>query len=104
QLTEDHRVVVSAEQVYLSRALGMNPQVEIDYRTVPLEPGDVFVQATDGVFDHVSPHAVAAVLAEHGQDLDGAARAIVEEAYARGSTDNLTVQLVRVDALPEGEA
>src|SRR5580698_3837644 len=31
QLTSDHRVVVSSEQSYLSRALGINPQIEIDY-------------------------------------------------------------------------
>src|SRR5690242_7245018 len=49
QLTEDHRVVVSSQQSYLSRALGMKPQVEIDYRTVPLEKGDILIQATDGV-------------------------------------------------------
>src|SRR5436853_2869372 len=32
QLTDDHRVIVSSEQNYLSRALGINPQIEIDYR------------------------------------------------------------------------
>ena len=37
-------------------------------------------------------------------DLDGAAQAIVEEAYRQGSADNLTVQIVRIDELPDGEA
>ncbi|MGH6739062.1 MAG: PP2C family protein-serine/threonine phosphatase, partial [Bradyrhizobium sp.] len=32
QLTEDHRVIVSSQQSYLGRALGINPQIEIDYR------------------------------------------------------------------------
>src|SRR5437868_10930775 len=41
QLTEDHRVVLSSEQIYLGRALGMSPQVEIDYRSVALEEGDL---------------------------------------------------------------
>ena len=36
QLTEDHRVVVSSQQSYLGRALGINPQVEIDYRALYL--------------------------------------------------------------------
>ena len=45
QLTDDHRVVLSSEETYLGRALGVNPQVEIDYRTVELEVGDVFVLA-----------------------------------------------------------
>ena len=38
------------------------------------------------------------------KDLDKAARTIVEEAYRQGSPDNLTVQIVRIDQLPDGEA
>ena len=104
QLTDDHRVVISSEQTYLSRALGMNAQLEIDYRTVQLEKGDVFVQATDGVCEHLDPRAVVAALGEHAADLDRAAKAIVAHAYDQGSPDNLTVQIVRVDELPDGEA
>ncbi len=104
QLTDDHRVVLSPEQTYLSRAVGMNPQVEIDYRTIALETGDVFIQATDGVCEHIGARVVAAALTGHADDLDGAARAIVEEAYRQGSADNLTVQIVRIDELPGAEA
>ena len=104
QLTDDHRVVVSSQQSYLSRALGMKPQVEIDYRTVPLEKGDVLIQATDGVCEHLGAQTVTRVLDTHADDLDGAARVIAQNAYDRGSTDNLTVQIVRVDSLPDGEA
>ena len=53
QLTNDHRVVISSEQTYLGRALGMNPQIEIDYQALRVEKGDVFVLATDGVHEHV---------------------------------------------------
>lgn len=104
QLTEDHRVVLSSEQIYLGRALGMSPQVEIDYRMVQLEEGDVFLQATDGVCEHVDARTVADAIDSHAGDFDGAARAIVAEAYNRGSPDNLTVQLVRIDTLPDGDA
>ncbi len=104
QLTDDHRVIISSEETYLSRALGMNAQVEIDYRTVSLEKGDVFIQATDGVCEHIGGPAVAKALSTHAGDLDAAARAIAEEAFARGSADNLTVQLLRVDELPDGDA
>jgi serine/threonine protein phosphatase PrpC len=104
QLTDDHRVVLSSEQIYLGRALGMGPQVEIDYRSVELEEGDVFLQATDGVCEHLDAHTVANALDTNGGDLDGAAKAIVAAAYERGSPDNLTVQLIKVDALPEGDA
>jgi serine/threonine protein kinase len=104
QLTDDHRVVLSSQQIYLGRALGMGPQVEIDYRPIQLEEGDLFLQATDGVCEHLDPRTVAEAIAANENDLDGAAKAIVAEAYRRGSPDNLTVQLVRIDALPEGDA
>ena len=73
QLTQDHRVVVSSEQSYLSRALGINPQLEIDYHAVQVEKGDVFLLATDGVYEHVAPRFVAAAINENPQDLDRAA-------------------------------
>jgi serine/threonine protein phosphatase PrpC len=104
QLTEDHRVTVSAQETYLGRALGMGPRVEIDYRAIPLETGDVLVMATDGVYEHVEPRFVVQTIADAARDLDGAARRIVDKAFEKGSTDNLTLQIVRVDELPDGEA
>ena len=104
QLTDDHRVIVSSEQSYLGRALGINNQIEIDYRTLPLEKGDVFVLATDGVYEHVGARFVADAIGDSATDLDRAARVIVEEAYRHGSSDNLTVQIVRIDELPAGES
>ena len=102
QITEDHRVVLSSEQSYLGRALGINPHVEIDYHAVPMEPGDIFVLTTDGVHDHLRADAVTGEIAASPDDLDAAARRIVEKAFAAGSPDNLTIQIVRIDALPPG--
>lgn len=65
--------------------------------------GDLFVLTTDGVYDHVRPDAIGADILAHPRDLDQAARAIAEPAYGAGSPDNLTVQIVRVDALPAGD-
>lgn len=104
QLTNDHRLVVSSEQSYLSRALGINPQVEIDCQTIAMEVGDVFILATDGVYEHVDDGFISDAIASHTDDLNVAAKRIVEEALNRGSQDNLTIQIVRVDELPDGEA
>jgi serine/threonine protein phosphatase PrpC len=104
QLTTDHRNVLSAQESYLGRALGAAPNVEIDYHVFELGPGDVFVLATDGVYEHVAPRFVMQAIAASPDDLDLAARRIVEEALAQGSPDNLTIQIARVDALPEGDA
>ena len=81
---------------------GANAQVEIDYQALDLAPGDLFLLATDGVYEHVSAGAITQALAQHAGDVDAAARAIVEQAVANDSPDNLTVQIVVVDELPRG--
>ena len=103
QLTEDHRVIVSSEQSYLGRALGVNPQIEIDYRPLPIEKGDVFLLVTDGIYEHVSGRFIVDTINGSAGEFDSAARLIVDEAKRQGSPDNLTVQIVRIDALPNSE-
>ncbi|MGY3037595.1 serine/threonine protein phosphatase PrpC [Bradyrhizobium sp. USDA 4354] len=100
QLTDDHRIIVSSEQTYLGRALGINPQLEIDYQTVEIQAGDTFLLATDGAYEFVDARFVTSAINEHAE-LDAAAKAIVEEAYRCGSDDNITVQILRIDAVPE---
>ncbi|MBP0481204.1 bifunctional protein-serine/threonine kinase/phosphatase [Sagittula sp. M10.9X] len=102
-LTEDHRVVLSAQETYLGRAMGAEAGVAIDYRQIRLAVGDVFVLTTDGVHEHVTGRVVAEALRLPG--LDAAAEAVAHAALENGSDDNLTVQIVRVEGLPpEGEA
>jgi serine/threonine protein phosphatase PrpC len=104
QLTNDHRVVISSVQSYLGRALGVNPQVEIDYQTLKVEKGDTFLLATDGVYEHVGPRDLAKAIRDGTGDLDQAAKAIVALAFERGSQDNLTAQIVRIEELPDSNA
>ena len=105
QLTDDHRVVLSSEQIYLGRALGMSPQVEIDYRAFQLEKGDVFLQATDGVYEHRRRRASSPTPSPPTPAISTAPpRRSSRQAFERGSPDNLTVQIVRIDALPDGDA
>ncbi len=100
QLTNDHQVRVSEDTTYLARALGMNPQLEIDYQALAVDKGDIFILVTDGVYEYSSPKFVINTVREHADDLDAAAKKIVAEAYRRESRDNLTIQIVRVDELP----
>ncbi len=108
QLTEDHRVVASPRRSYLGRALGARHEVDLDYQALPVAAGEVFVLTTDGVHEHLSPRRIAAAIRGEGEgtaaDLDRAARRIAEEAHANGSPDNLTVQILRVDRVPAGDA
>lgn len=101
QLTEDHRLWVSREKSYLSRALGMREDLSIDYRNHALEAGDIFVLATDGVYEHTDEKFIVDTILAHHNDLEQAAREIVKGALHAGSQDNLSVQIVRIDELPD---
>ncbi|NOQ81961.1 MAG: protein kinase [Methylophaga sp.] len=104
QLTHDHRLWVSPDKSYLSRALGIDSHIEIDYQSLPVEKGDIFLLATDGVYEYANDHFIATVISQYKDDLDKAAQAIVQESYKRGSTDNLTTQIIRIDELPSQDA
>jgi serine/threonine protein kinase/serine/threonine protein phosphatase PrpC len=99
QLTQDHRVWLSADKSYLSRALGMRETLDLDYHRHAVDEGDVFILTTDGVHEFVQPTVVAEIIAKFAHDLDKAAKQIVDTALAQGSDDNLTVQIARVDQL-----
>lgn len=99
-LTEDHRLWVSSEKSHLSRALGIRDYLDIDYQSLQCEIGDVFVLATDGVYEFVAESFVTLTIHHHQDDLDQAAKIIVEAAIEQGSDDNLTIQIVRIDELP----
>jgi len=99
QLTQDHRHRVTETESYLSRALGVNLSLEIDYLALPVDKGDIFVLATDGIYEFVPNEFISSCVSHHQNNLDQAANHILEKAYENGSTDNLTVQLVRIDDL-----
>ncbi|MBL8432675.1 MAG: serine/threonine-protein phosphatase, partial [Dechloromonas sp.] len=100
QLTEDHRVRVSSAQSYLARALGMDRNLDIDYQALQLAVGDLLLLATDGVYEYLDAACIRSTV-DGSADLDAAARTIAEIALQCGSVDNLTIQLVRVDVLPD---
>jgi len=104
QLSKDHRVWVAQEESYLSRALGVNEHLEIDYQTLALEQGDIFILATDGIYEHVEKKFFIDTIHEYLDDLDHAAQVILDEAYQQGSTDNLTLQIIHIDQLPQQDA
>jgi serine/threonine protein phosphatase PrpC len=101
QLTHDHRLWVSESESYLSRALGVNPHLEIDYHAETVRKGDVFILATDGVYEHCQTRQIIDAIVQSGTTLDDAARQLVELALEQGSDDNLSIQVIRVDHLPE---
>lgn len=101
QLTEDHRHYQDSATSYLTSALGMQQNLVLAYRALAVEEGDTFMIASDGVYEHTTPELVSAALAANDDDFSAAARLLVAQALAAGSDDNLSVQLVRVEQLPD---
>ncbi|MEM7469239.1 MAG: bifunctional protein-serine/threonine kinase/phosphatase, partial [Pseudomonadota bacterium] len=101
QLTKDHRQVISNDEDYLSNALGIREFVDLDYRAISVDENDTFVLTTDGVHEQLSEKFICDTILAGQTDLDSAAKSIVEAALEAGSEDNLTIQVVRIDQLPE---
>ena len=101
QLTEDHTHQIDENNSYLTRALGINQKLDIDYRSLMVEVGDVFFLASDGVYEFVSESLVVEFITEHSDNLDLAAEKITQSALEAGSKDNLSTQLLRIEQLPD---
>ncbi|TYC56684.1 bifunctional protein-serine/threonine kinase/phosphatase [Marinobacter sp. BW6] len=100
QLSTDHRLWLSREDSCLTRAMGIGDQLDIDYQSLPIQPGDTFLLTTDGIHEHLDERTMARIVRESSDDLDGAARQLAAAALERGSSDNLTAQIIRVDSVP----
>lgn len=100
QLTQDHRHYLSNTESYLTRALGIHNTLDLDYQAIAVERGDIFILATDGVYEYLTPQIVMQQLQHQPDDLGEVAQQLVEYAYQQGSADNLTLQIARVDELP----
>lgn len=102
QLTRDHRVWVSADREFLSRAMGADPHVDIDYKSLSVEAGDVFLFSTDGIHEYLTRKDITDTLAAEPH-LQACVNRLVEQALHNGSHDNVTCQLLRVVRLPPAE-
>jgi serine/threonine protein phosphatase PrpC len=99
QLTHDHRIWLSKDREYLSRALGIDSHLEIDYRRTPIEIGDIYFLSTDGVHDFISDKELNEHLSTHWNNPQKASEVILKAALDNESNDNITCQVVRIDAV-----
>ncbi len=103
QITSDHRVYISDKKNYLSRAMGIDSHLDIDYRTLAIEQGDIFVMTTDGVHDYLSDQQIKEHL-KAGSNIEVKADKIVAHALELKSHDNVTCQIVKIENLPSQDA
>lgn len=97
-LTKDHRIWISGEKSYLSRAMGIESQLNIDYKTFQIEKDDVYLFMTDGVYEFLEDTFITETL--EYEEFSKVAKILADTAYNNQSDDNLTVQAIKIDSLP----
>src|SRR5690606_4451154 len=107
RLTEDHTWAHPEFDNVLRRAIGLEARLLVDHDDGELALGDCFVLVTDGVWGTLGDAGIAAVMAAHAgshagtpADAQAAADALVLGAIRRGTADNATALVARIDALP----
>jgi serine/threonine protein phosphatase PrpC len=80
----------------ITRAVGPEPEVEVDTLTYPARDGDVLLICSDGLTSMIPEARIADVLRE-APDLPEAGRRLIREANAAGGRDNITVVLFRLE-------
>jgi PPM family protein phosphatase len=106
QLTEDHSLVaelvrsgkLSPEEAeghpqrsVITRALGTDPDVDVDTFSIETKPGDLFLICSDGLTSMVDDETILEEVARNRHDLKSAAKALVRAANKGGGEDNITV-------------
>jgi protein phosphatase len=113
QLTDDHSLVaelvrrgelsasdaeVHPQRSVITRALGTDPDVDVDAFTIHPEPGDIYLLCSDGLSDMIAGDTIEEVLLASRSDLDAAAKALVRAANRGGGDDNITAVLFEIVA------
>jgi len=111
QLTEDHSLVaelvrtgrLSPEEAethpqrsVITRALGTDPDVDVDSFAVEAKPGDVFLICSDGLTSMVDDETILDVVERSRAELDEAAKELIAAANRNGGEDNITVVFFEV--------
>jgi protein phosphatase len=116
QLTDDHTLVaelvrsgrlspdeadVHPQRSVITRAIGTDPDVDVDTLRVETKPGDLFMLCSDGLSDMVSDSQILSIIEESRDNLKGAAQALVRAANKGGGDDNITVIFFEVGQADE---
>jgi len=111
QITEDHSVLqeqinsgyITPEQAkyalnrnLVTRALGIDPEVELELNEYDVEVGDIYLVCSDGLTDLVDDDGIQSELNKLMPDMNAAAQALVQLANDNGGKDNISVILIKV--------
>jgi serine/threonine protein phosphatase PrpC len=109
QVTMDHSLLQelveeaqrAANKNYVTRALGVEPQVEVEIQEVPVSKGEVFVMCSDGLSDMVEDEDIHLTINTFSANLDTVAKQLIQLANDNGGRDNVSVVMAHIlDAFP----
>ncbi len=98
QLTNDHTVVISENHETLTRAVGMDNKLNIDYKKVPLEAGDILLSSSDGLHGFLTNEQITDILR---QDISSQKKSelLCEKSQQEGSDDNISAVVLKINQL-----
>ena len=98
QLTQDHSTFIGGGKSYLTRALGMDNNLHVDYGKIELKVGDQFVLSSDGMHDFVTEQDIINVLNNDSSEKDKAQQ-LLELAVNNDSDDNISCVVAKIEEL-----
>ncbi len=99
RLTTDHTAVISDEKSFLSRALGMDNHLPLDYGRQSLQRGDRLLLCSDGIHDFIEPESLLSCLSANAS-AEEITRDLIDHALDGGSDDNVSAVVAIIEDLP----
>lgn len=108
QLTRDHTLIQelvdrgfyseddaqqSMNKNLVTRAVGVNPEVEIDLLEDMAIPHDIYLLCSDGLTDMLDDHFIEDIILDYKTNLERMAKELIKRANANGGRDNISVML-----------
>ena len=91
----------AANKNYVTRALGVEPNVEVEVREIPAAKGDCYVLCSDGLSDMVEDDDIHLTINTFGDNLDTVSKQLIQLANDNGGRDNVSVVLAQIlDVFP----
>jgi len=91
----------AANKNYVTRALGVEPNVEVEVQEVPVQKGDFYVLCSDGLSDMVEDDDIHLTISTFSANLDTVAKQLIQLTNDNGGRDNVSVLMAHVvDTFP----
>ena len=112
QITEDHSwvweqykqgliareaIATSPHKNIVTRALGIQPTVDVDIQDLEVQRGDFLLLCSDGLSDLVRDEEMVVTAGRNAKDLERHCHGLVRLANSRGGKDNITVLLIQIE-------